>query len=62
MGTKCERCHQESNMITMSWFNEEMICMECDAKERIHEKYEEAKRRELEEVKKGNLNFKGIGL
>lgn len=35
--------------------------MECEKKEKEHPKYQEAKKRELEEVRKGNLNFPGIG-
>ena len=42
-------------------FNEDCICMECKDKERQHKDYKLAADAELEEVKKGNYNFKGIG-
>lgn len=59
---KCDRCHKETNTFTGSYFNTEMICEECDRIERLHPMYEEAKRVELEEVRKGNYNYEGIGL
>tara|TARA_B100001250_G_scaffold410811_1_gene438014 strand:- start:1764 stop:1919 length:156 start_codon:yes stop_codon:yes gene_type:complete len=46
----------------MSYFNTEMICTACDTKERKHPKYEQAKKIELEQCLKGNLNFEGVGL
>ncbi len=45
----------------MSMFNEDCICMECKEKERHDKDYERASSIEIEEVKKGNYNFKGIG-
>jgi hypothetical protein len=45
----------------MSWFNTDCICKECDEKEKAHPRYKEAKEAELEQVKKGNYNFEGIG-
>ena len=47
--------------MTMSWFNEDWICNECDKKEHAHPLIDKAKQKELEEVKKGNYNYKGIG-
>lgn len=57
----CDRCKIETTLTKMSWFNLDMICMKCCEKEKDHPKYEEAKRVELEECIKGNMNFKGIG-
>lgn len=45
----------------MSMFNEDCICMECKEKEMKDKNYEKARDKEIEEVKKGNLNYKGIG-
>ncbi len=39
-----------------------MICMACVSKEQKHPDYERAKRIELEQCLKGNLNFEGVGL
>ena len=58
---KCQRCGVKSNASTMSWFNTDLICMDCADKEKSHPKYQEAKDRENEEVQKGNLNYEGIG-
>lgn len=58
----CDRCDKESTTFTCSFFNEEMICMECKEKERNHPSFEEARMKERSEVLKGNMNYKGIGL
>jgi hypothetical protein len=60
--TTCDRCKKESNILTGSYFNTEMICLSCDEKEKNHDKYKDAKDAELEQVKQGNYNFEGIGL
>lgn len=58
---RCERCKKESMGMTMSMFNTQMICLECSEKEETHPKYEQARKAEIEEIKKGNLDFIGIG-
>ena len=58
----CERCSKETNTFIMSMFNTQHICMECKDEERKHPRYKEACDRDLEEIKKGNYNFEGIGL
>lgn len=45
----------------MSMFNEDCICMKCKDEETKHKDYNKARDREIEEVRKGNYNFKGIG-
>jgi hypothetical protein len=45
----------------MSWFNQELICPDCDKKEHQHPKIEEAKGADWEACKQGNFNFSGIG-
>ena len=58
----CDRCGRDlKNGRIMSMFNEDCICMECKDQERRHKDYKLAADAELEEVKKGNFNFKGIG-
>jgi len=42
-------------------FNEDCICLECAAKERELETYKNAQEAEMEEVRRGNYNYKGIG-
>jgi hypothetical protein len=59
----CDRCHDElKGGRTMSMFNEQCICMKCADAETKRADYKEARDAEAEQVKKGNLNFKGIGL
>lgn len=56
----CDRCGNQTNITTGSWLNTEMICMDCAEKEKEEPDYLLAKEIELEEVRKGNLNYKGI--
>jgi len=59
----CQRCGRENVTLTGSYFNMEMICTSvCDKNERAHPGFNEARRIENEEVRKGNMNFKGVGL
>ena len=58
----CDRCGKDlSKGRIMSMFNEDCICMDCKDKETKDRNYEKARDREIEEVRKGNYNFKGIG-
>ena len=59
---KCERCKKTTNATRMSMFNTQTCCLECIEEERMHKDYEKARIAELEEVKKGNYCFDGIGL
>ena len=57
----CDRCRGALKTgRTMSRFNTDCICIPCSEKEKKDPEYEKAAREELEEVKKGNYNFKGI--
>ena len=58
----CARCNKESRAITGSFFNEDLICLECRDIESLHPDYKKAKDIEHQEVVKGNYNFEGIGL
>lgn len=58
----CDRCGAPLDGVrTMSKFNTQTICMECSEKERSNPRYDEALKADHEEIKSGNLNFKGIG-
>ena len=59
---KCDRCNEQTNVQTMSRFNTQMICMNCETIEKAHPDYEEARDKEMEQVKAGNRNYEGIGL
>jgi hypothetical protein len=61
-GTNCERCGRETRSFSMSYFNTDEICPECEDKERAHPLFEEARAAEHAACKQGNYNFPGIGL
>jgi hypothetical protein len=42
-------------------FDLSLICLPCQTTERKHPDYEKAREAELQAVKNGNRNFKGIG-
>jgi recombinational DNA repair protein (RecF pathway) len=59
----CDRCHKPTDGMTiMSMYNEQIICMECKGKERQRPDYQKAVQADVDEINKGNYNFKGIGL
>ena len=59
----CDRCHKPLNGIrTMSRFNTDCICKECERKEQLCGDYQQAADAEREAVNRGDLNFPGIGL
>ena len=57
----CNRCGKPlDGGRRMSRFNTDCLCLECADKERSDPEYEKAVQTELEEIKKGNYNYKGI--
>ncbi len=59
---KCQRCHKDTNCTSMSRFNTQMCCSDCLDLEKKHPKYHVAETLELDAIKQGRYNFKGIGL
>lgn len=61
--TRCDRCHGplDGGRI-MSMYNEQTICMDCCEKEQQRADYRKAVEADHAEIRKGNYNFKGIGL
>ena len=57
----CARCGKETRSIIMSWFNTDMICTSCRKQEEKDPRIKQAKKAEMEAIKRGNRNFKGIG-
>lgn len=56
----CDRCGKPTNGETiMSLFNEDIICKRCKDKEKKDPNYVLAFKAEMEEIKKGNFNYKG---
>ena len=58
---RCDRCKKESDITIMSRFNTEIICLDCEEKEKKHPRYEEARETELDACRRGDFNFPGIG-
>lgn len=59
----CDRCNKPHGHATlMSRFNTDVICAVCVGKERQHPEYKKACEVEIDEIRKGNYNFEGIGL
>jgi hypothetical protein len=57
----CDRCEIATNTYTMSWFNEDFICMPCNDEEEKHPDFEFAKQVEVAYTRLGNTNYPGIG-
>jgi len=58
---RCDRCGKSLKVgRIMSMYNEDCICMECKDKEKRNQDYEDAVKADIEEIKKGNYNYKGI--
>lgn len=60
--SKCERCSKDTNVTTCSMFNIQTICMACKEKEAEHPEYEVAREAESRAVRRGDYNFRGVGL
>lgn len=58
---KCDRCHQDSRVTTMSMFNMDTVCMDCKEKETQHPDYEKAVEAERQACQRGDMNYPGIG-
>ncbi len=57
----CDRCGGSLDKgRIMSMFNTDCICMDCLEKEKKDKDYDKAVKAEMEEIKKGNYNYKGI--
>ncbi len=57
----CDRCGAELKVRRMSRFNTDVLCPACIEEERMHPDYEKAAAAELEAVRRGDMNFPGIG-
>ena len=58
---KCDRCGSSlDGGRILSMYSTECICLACKEKEKAREDYKQAVQAELEELRNGNLNYKGI--
>ena len=60
--THCDRCGAPLKVRTMSMYNTDVICMACKEKERKRSDYREAVEADNAAIRRGDFNFKGIGL
>lgn len=58
----CDRCNAEMNNYTMSMFNIQEICNECEDREKAHPNYPQAIAAEHQACMRGDFNYPGIGL
>lgn len=57
----CDRCGGDLNGgRIMSMLNDDCLCMECKKKETYDKDYQKAVEAELDEIRKGNFNYKGL--
>ena len=60
--TRCDRCGAPLTVRTLSMYNEDVICMACKEKEQKRPDYHEAVEADNAAIRRGDRNFKGIGL
>lgn len=59
---RCDRCGGPLDAgRTMSRFNRDVLCIDCSAAEKRHPNYKAAAAAELAAVKRGDMDFPGIG-
>lgn len=59
--THCGRCGKKLTVRITSMFNTDTICLDCKKKEEAHPAYERARKAEQDAVRRGDMNFPGIG-
>lgn len=57
----CERCTQPASVHSVSWFNTQDICLDCQNEEEAHPDIAYAKDQENKAVLGGDNNFPGVG-
>lgn len=58
---RCDRCQKETGISIMSFFNTDTICLSCEAAEKAHPQYKQAREAEHRALMSGDYNFPGIG-
>ena len=53
----CHRCGKEDYVMSMSFLNTQMCCMDCLDKEEEHPQFKKVKEEEARQVKAGNYNY-----
>lgn len=60
--TACPRCGGSMQMYSMSYFNRDVICIDCKKEEAGAPNYQAARKADEEALTRGEYNFPGIGL
>lgn len=58
---RCQRCGKKVIARIMSMYDTKMICIDCSDKESKRNDYKKAVEADVNAIKNGNYNFKGIG-
>jgi hypothetical protein len=58
----CDRCGKKMSIHTVSMFNTDEICLDCKDAETKRPDYQQARDAEAAACRRGDYNFKGIGL
>ncbi len=58
----CDRCKIETNTFSVSYFNTDSICTECEKIESVHPLFQPAKRANDDAICRGEFDFEGVGL
>lgn len=58
----CDRCGAPLTVRIQSMYNSDVLCMACKEAEQKRADYRDAAEADNAEIRKGNYNFKGIGL
>ena len=59
---RCDRCGKKTPVTTGSYFNEDVLCIDCRSLEERHPDFAKAQAIEEQHVKNGDFNYKGVGL
>ena len=60
MGRVCDRCKQQPNMVTVSYMNTDIICMDCKTAEQDHPMYHVAREAKHAASVAGDYNYPGL--
>ena len=58
----CQRCFKETRLYSVSWFNDDDICLDCQDDEKFCPNYGRARSVELSHVRSGLTMLGGVGL
>jgi len=57
---RCEQCGKKTPALIMSMYSTKQICLDCKAEEERRPSYQEAVKREVEAIKRGDKYFNPV--